>query len=243
VLSQKYYENITEVLRKVNDTQMQNIKAAGKLIAKSLMDGKILHLFGCGHSHMLVEEGFYRAGGLAPVNPLFDSAVMLHGGAIKSSAVERLEGYAELIFNNYKIDAGDAIIIFSNSGRNELVVDMAACAKKKGMRVIIVYSSSYKDVSSRHPSGKRMEAFADIAIDNCCPYGDSLVELPGQDISIAPGSTVAGAAILNMINVSVAETLIEEGGELEYFISGNIDGGMERNNQLLDKYKGKIRAL
>ncbi|MCL2033679.1 MAG: SIS domain-containing protein [Oscillospiraceae bacterium] len=243
MLSQKYYENVTAILREINDTQTQKIYQAGALVAEALMNGNILHLFGAGHSHMLVEEGFYRAGGLVPVNPLFDSAVMLHGGAIKSSAVERLEEYAGMILNNYKIDPGDVLIMFSNSGRNELVVEMASCAKNKGMKVIVVYSSSYKDASSKHSSGKRMEAFADIAIDNCCPYGDALVELPGQGMSIAPGSTVAGATILHMINVAAAEALIEKGGELEFFVSANIDNVPNRNKELLDKYKGKIRAL
>ena len=243
MLSQTYFENVCSILHKINETQMQNIQEAGRLIAEALMNGNILHLFGCGHSHMLVEEAFYRAGGLVPVNPLFDDAVMLHGGARKSSAVERLEGYSKLILNNYKIDPGDVIIVFSNSGRNELIVDMAASAREKGMKVIVVYSSSYKSVSTRHSSGKRLEDFADIAIDNCCPYGDALVELPNQNISIAPGSTVAGAAILNMISVAAAETLIEKGGELEYFTSGNIDNVPNRNEELMNKYKDRIKAL
>ena len=243
MLSQKYNESVVDILRKIDETQSMKIKEAGEMIADALMSGNILHLFGAGHSHMLVEEGFYRAGGLVPVNPLFDSAVMLHGGATKSSAVERIECYAELILDNYKIVEGDALIMFSNSARNELVVGMADCAKKRGMKVIVVYSASYKDAKSRHSSGKRAEEFADIAIDNCCPYGDALVDLPGQNMSIAPGSTVAGATILNMISVSVAEALIEKGGELEYFVSANIDNVPNRNAELLEKYKKRVKAL
>ncbi|MCL2247731.1 MAG: SIS domain-containing protein [Oscillospiraceae bacterium] len=243
MLSQNYNDSVVNILRKISETQSENIQKAGALIANALNSGNILHLFGAGHSHMLVEEGFYRAGGLMPVNPLFDSAVMLHGGALKSSAVERVESYAEMILDNYSINPGDAIIIFSNSARNELVVGMADSARKRGMKVILVYSASYKDSKSRHSSGKRAEGFADIAIDNCCPYGDALVELPGQNMSIAPGSTVAGATILNMISVSIAEALIKMGGELEYLVSANIDNVPNRNAELLEKYKGKIKAL
>ena len=243
MLSQKYNERAVDILLKINETQSAKIKAAGEMIADALMSGNILHLFGAGHSHMLVEEGFYRAGGLVPVNPLFDSAVMLHGGALKSSAIERVECYADLILNNYEINEGDVLIMFSNSARNELVVGMADCAKKRGMKVVVVYSASYKDAKSKHSSGKRAEEFADIAIDNCCPYGDALVDLPGQNISIAPGSTVAGATIFNMISVSIAEALMEKGGELEYLVSENIDSVPNRNAEFIAKYRKRIKSL
>ena len=65
-------------------------------------DGRVF-LFGTGHSHMLAEEGHFRAGGLACVVPILSSAVMLHESATAGSHLERLSGVAKFLLSRYKL--------------------------------------------------------------------------------------------------------------------------------------------
>jgi len=243
MLANKYANQVLGLIQTVEKTEMNNIRTAAEWIADSMMQDGLLHMFGCGHSHLLVEDIFYRAGGLVPVNPIFETSVMLHEGAVKSSKIERMSGYAQHILDNYKVQPGEVMIVISNSGINSLPIEMALCAKEKGLRVIAISSSSYLGDEARHSSGQRLGEVAHLVIDNHMPHGDALVQLPNSEISMASGSTVVGSAILNMIMVSVAEILIERGIEPQVYVSGNIPGGFERNQAYIEKYKGRIKHL
>ncbi|GAB7388966.1 sugar isomerase domain-containing protein [Bacillaceae bacterium] len=243
MLGKTYSKKVIEHLELVGKTQWDAITRAAQLIARSLKEGGLLHLFGCGHSHMLVEEVFYRAGGLVPINPIFETSVMLHEGAVKSSQIERMQGYAVHILNNYTVTPGEVIIIISNSGINSLPIEMAMEARKKGLKVIAVTSSAYFQAPSRHPSGKKLCELADIVIDNTLPYGDALVEVPNTKLKMAPGSTVIGAFILNVLMSEVVEELVNLNVEPPIFVSGNVEGGFERNLKYIEHYRSRIKHL
>lgn len=243
MLGETYSKKIVEHLELVRKTQWDEITRSAHLIARSLKNGGLLHLFGCGHSHMLVEEVFYRAGGLVPINPIFETSVMLHEGAVKSSQIERMEGYAVHILNNYTVNPGEVIIIISNSGINSLPIEMAMEARKKGLKVVAVTSSAYFQEPSRHSSGKKLYELADIVIDNTLPYGDSLVEVPNTNLKMAPGSTVVGAFILNILMTEIVEELVRLNVDPPIFVSGNVEGGFERNLKYIDQYKNRIKHL
>src|SRR5438132_270570 len=106
MLENQYAAKIKELLEVVQEKQIETIIQVAKLIAQTIKNDGVLHLFGCGHSHILVEEVFYRAGGIVPINPIFETSTMLHEGAIKSSKIERMQGYAEHILNNYSPKEG-----------------------------------------------------------------------------------------------------------------------------------------
>lgn len=240
---QQYAETVIRHIREIAEREIAAIDKAADKVAETIARDGLVHLFGCGHSHMLVEEVFYRAGGLAAINPIFDTAVMLHEGAVKSSMVERMEGYAAHILDNYDVKPGEPIIIISNSGVNGVPVDMAMEAKAKGLYVIAIMSSAYFEDVSRHSSGKKLYEVADLVIDNHLPHGDALMEVPGTDIRMSPGSTVIGATILNMTMTMAVHKLVDQGAEPPVYRSGNVPGGFEQNRKFIEKYRQRIKHL
>ncbi|MEA4998975.1 MAG: SIS domain-containing protein [Candidatus Limiplasma sp.] len=238
-----YYNKVRALQEEVYADEREGIRKAAEAVAATVAADGILHVFGCGHSHMLTEEAFYRAGGLVQVNAILDSAVMLHEGAVKSSAVERMSGYACHIIDRFDVREGDVMLLFSTSGINSLPIEMAEAAKKKKMTVIVVSSSTYDSVPSRHSSGKRLHNCGDIVINNHVPLGDAVLSPKEIHGSIVPSSTVINAMILNMIIAQTAEELLKAGCEPKFFKSGNLPGGDEINNRYIQEYKNRIKLL
>ncbi|WP_208985099.1 SIS domain-containing protein [Maledivibacter halophilus] len=233
---------IDSILKRIKETQKSNIKEASNLMAKAVKDNNMLHFFGCGHSLMLCEEVFYRAGGLACVNPIFDTALMVQHGAIKSSMVEKQEGYVKWVLDRYELKKREVITIFSTSGRNPVPIDAALSCKEKGLKVIGVTSVEYSEKSkSRHSSGKHLCDVCDVVIDNCIGYGDALLDY--GNFEAVPGSTIAGSFIINSVIADVIEKVKKSGMIPPILISGNVDGGSEHNRNILEKYMGKVKHL
>lgn len=193
---------------------------------------------------MLAEELFYRAGGLVNIHPILETALMLHESASKSTEIERLEGYAEIIFDSYGIKSGDVLVIISNSGRNGVCVDMASIAKEKGVTLVALTNLRHsKSGASRHKSGKKLYEFADIVLDNMGCVGDACVYFDELGKKAAPTSTSAGAAILNAAVTGCIEKMLQDGYTPEVFSSSNVDGGDEINRAYIEKYKSSIKGL
>lgn len=243
MLGKEYASSVLELAAQVAEHQGENLKAAAILIYESLKQGGLLHVFGCGHSHILCEECFYRAGGLVPVNPIFETSTMLHEGAVKSSYVEQMSGYAPLILGNYRLCAGEVIIVFSTSGINSLPIEIAHGAREKGLKVVAFSSTNYDNSMSRHESGKRLPDFADVVIDTEIPRGDAMIDLPSAGIKAVPGSTVVGAVLLNMLVAEIFELYEKDGITPPVFVSGNTQDGHERNQAYIEAYKDRIKSL
>lgn len=239
-----YIDNVKKIIEQIEGKCSQNIENAAGIFAEALIKGRKIFLFGTGHSHMLSEELFYRAGGLLNIQPVLVNELMLHISASQSTIAEREEGLAEKIFEQYKMCAEDVIVIISNSGRNGVVVDMALLCKEKKLRTIALTSVSHSlSGASRHKSGKRLCEIADIVLDNCgCP-GDACVEVDGIEGKICATSTVSGALILNSVVAEAVEICSQRGFYPEHFCSANIDGGDEANERLIEKYKKEILHL
>ena len=168
---------------------------------------------------------------------------MLHEGAVKSSKIERMSGYAEHILDNYAVKPGEVIVVISTSGVNSLPIEMALAAKERGLKVVAICSSAYYEDPSRHPDGRRLRDVADLVIDNHIPHGDALVDVPGSNVKMASGSTVVGSVILSMMMTAVAENLAARGLKPPVYVSGNIPGGLELNQGYIDKYRSRIKHL
>lgn len=240
----KYCEEVVALISNLENSQSENIKKAGEIIADVMKNEGILHVFSTGHSHMMVEEMFYRAGGLVQVNPIFDPVLMLHEGAVKSTKIERLPGYAATVLQGVKFKENEPIIIISNSGINPVPVEMAMLCKEKNLKVIAITSVGVsKNLTSRHPSGKKLMDIADIVIDNCVGEGDATVEIPNTNQKIGGVSSIAGIYIVQRIVLSVVNQFLEEDKTPPIYMSANVPGGDQHNGKLIEKYKERIRCL
>jgi uncharacterized phosphosugar-binding protein len=229
-----YQEEIMDILQRILDSQNEPITTAAEVIAKHIASDGILYILGSGHSLITALEASGRAGGLVPIDIIFDRTF---------GKIERLSGYAEYLLKDYEIDNG-IVVVVSNSGRNPLPIEVALESHKRGAKVIALTSLAHsQQVTSRHPSGKRLFEIADIVIDNCCEPGDAIVKIDGAPGKVGAGSSVACTFIINSVLVQTVENLVGMGVTPPVLISANLDGSDEHNDRLRKMYKGRIRGL
>jgi uncharacterized phosphosugar-binding protein len=240
-----YIEQIHELLDRIGSEQAAAIGMAGAMVAETLKQSGIIHTFGTGHSHMIAEEAFFRAGGLVPVNAILDGRIAFLDGALESTRAEREEGYARSLIERERITVGDTAIIISNSGRNTVPVDMALEMKERGVRTIAITNLQQSAAAvSRHSSGKRLFEIVDLAIDTCVAEGDAMLRLETVEQSIGPASTVAGAVIINSIMIEAASLLSRSGRPVPVFPSANLGASSDENiASLYRPFRGRIRCL
>ena len=237
-----YIGGLQAILEEIRTTQLDAIREAGQMVAAALASGGIVHAFGSGHSHMIAEEAFFRAGGLAPVHPIFDPRLQFLEGAMESTRAERERGYARRILEREELHPEDVAIVISNSGRNAVPVEMAEEMRARGVKVIAITSVRQSQVlAARTVSGKRLFEAADLAIDNSVPEGDALLELSGQAHRIGASSTVAGAAIVNSIMIEAALELTRLGMAIPLLPSANTSDSDAALKALLGRYSSRIR--
>jgi len=243
-MNKSYLNIIREQLDKLEQTQEQSIDQVAKVCADAIQAGGLLYFFGTGHAHMLCEEPFYRAGGMACVSPILEPSLMLHQGGAKSSALERLPDLGSTVVAESGVGEKDVLFLISNSGRNSVPIDGALEGKKRGATTVAVTSMAHSGaVTSRHPSGKRLFEVCDYVLDNCGVYGDACIELPGLTQAISPTSTVLGAALINLVMTQTAQLLLERGVTPPVFASANTDQGDKANKAVIAEYKKRIRIL
>ena len=235
----RYFAHAQTKIQEVLDHELPNIQKAADLVTESCKRGGRFYVFGSGHSHMIAEELYLRAGGLALVHGILPSELMLHGLTNKSTYLERLEGYAQALVELHRVDEKDTIMVISNSGRNAVPVDMCLAAKAKGAKVIAMTSMKHSaDCTSRHSSGKKMYEIADVTIDNCAEKGDASFTVEGLDIPIGPTSTITGVVIAEALACQVIDNLVKAGIEPPVLRSANVDGGDAANKWIYEKYYG-----
>lgn len=245
MLGKRYFAEIRRLLDEVEETQAEKMQKAADLLAERIMSGNRLFIFGCSHAAMLAEEMVYRAGGLVLMNPIFGPGLALTERPVsRTSKLERLEGYARIVLESSPLEPGDVLIVVSTSGRNAVPIEMAMEAKRMGATVIALTSLGYANaISSRHKSGKKLHDVADLVLDNRGIAGDAILEVEGMKQRICGTSYVVGAVMLHSIVAEVVERLLEKGVEPPVLTSGNLDGGMDANASLFEKYRDRIFYL
>lgn len=236
-----YAKLVLEVTQTIADTQMNAISKTAGAAANSIANGGILHVFGSGHSHMAAEDVFFRAGGLACVNAMLEYPLMeLNAG--RTSSMERLHGYAEVIMSGYRMEAGEVAIIVSNSGINAVPIEIAAACKKRGMTVAAITSLRHSEaVASRHKDGLKLAEIADIVIDNGGVPGDAALQTDAAvTVRYGPTSTLSAILIMQMIVAEIVASLVERGFTPPMFKSAN-QPGAEGNDRLLQQYQDRVR--
>lgn len=241
----RYIDGLQAVLERIKREQTSNIKKAGFLVADALSAGGIVHTFGTGHSHLIADEAFFRAGGIAAVNPILHERLIFLKGALESTRTEQESGFARHLLEQEDVKSVDVGIIISNSGRNAAPIEMAMEMRSLGLKVIAITSLELsRSSTSRHSSGKHLYEVVDVRIDNCVPPGDALLELPAIETRIGPASTVAGAAVVNSIIIEAVAELLRRGESVPILPSANSDGVSERNlSDLLRRYQSRIKYL
>lgn len=245
-MNKDYLVTIRRLLEHVETNVCPVIEQVAEVCANAIENDGLLYFFGTGHSHMVCEEPFYRAGGLANIAPLLINTLMLHESASASSMYERLPGIGATVVQTSNLTKNDIIFLISNSGRNAACIDAAIAAKEIGATTVAITSLNHSSsVSSRHPSGKKLYELCDFVLDNGGILGDACVHLEGMEegAMISPTSSVIDITILNMTMTATVEQLLNRGIQPPVFTSANTDGGDEKNAQIIAQFKNRIPIL
>jgi uncharacterized phosphosugar-binding protein len=243
-LLETYRDKVVGVLDRLVVEQRGALEIAQAWVADTLRADGLVFVTGSGHSHLIAAEVFYRAGGIAPLQAIFDPPLMLHEGAQRSTQLERTEGYAARVLSAYPLGPKDILFIVSNSGRNAFPVEAALHARSQGTRTVAITSMDHAGkVASRHSSGRSLHDVADLVIDNEVAQGDASLEIAGTDLRMGPVSTIAGAFIMNVVMAGAVEQLAAQGIAVDVYRSANLDNADTGAGAIVERWRGRIKGL
>lgn len=225
------YINKAETLLERVKSQEEILKTVSEIFAESILKGRMVHLFGSGHSRMLVEEMWPRYGSFPGFNPIVELSLTFHNmvtganGQRQAMFIENVPGLAERILRNFDISEDDTALVVSSSGCNVVPIEIAEEFKKKKVKVVALVSRLHLDGSdSKREDGKKLNDFADFVLDTGAPLGDAMVKIDGLDTPVAPGSTLGGVLIVNAVKAQLADILQRKGKTPKVLSSGKIVG-------------------
>jgi len=204
---------------------IQTIRQQGKLIAEtaalfaeSILAGRVVHVFGTGHSRVMVEEMWPRYGSFPGFNPIVELSLTYHNNAVGANGqrqamyLENVAGFAERILRNFSLSEKDSAFIISSSGCNIVPTEMAELFQQKKIKVVALVTKEHSAKSkSKRNDGKKLSDFADIVLDTGAPVGDSMIYIDGLETPVSPGSSVGGIIIVNSIKAEIAKILTAAG--------------------------------
>ena len=214
---QTYLEHCQKILSKVGE-QETSIKTAASWFAETILKGRMVHVFGSGHSRIMVEEMWPRYGSFPGFNPIVELSLTFHNGVVGANGqrqamfLENVSGFADRILRNFDLTSTDTALIISSSGTNIVPVEMAGIFQKNNIKVVALVTKEHSAASaSKRSDGKKLTDFADLVLDTGAPAGDAMVHIPGLDTPVSPGSTVGGVLLINTIKAELARILTEAG--------------------------------
>jgi uncharacterized phosphosugar-binding protein len=248
--SDRWLAAAREVLEQVATTQGPAIEAASAIFADRIAADGLVHVFGSGHSRMNTEEMFPRIGSYPGFHPVAELALSNHVGVVgpnglrQAMYLERVPGFARVILQQFKIHPGDAFLIFSSTGINGTVIEMALLVEQMGLPVVAVTSLQHtRATPSRHPSGRKLADIADISIDNCSPPGDAVTDIAGIPFRVGPVSSIGAIAVVNALKTRTAELLVERGVVPTVLTSPHFVGSDVGEAQLERVYEEYFRRI
>lgn len=245
---EQYLEAEISYLKAVRDTQRESILKAADLCAECTINDGIIRVFGCGHSHLIADDVFYRSATLGNVQAILEETCTGNSEIFKSGFVEKLEGYAPLIADYHKIAPPDVAIVISNSGNNAMAIDFADACRKKGVPVIVLTNTEYsKTLKPRHSTGRRLMDTGDVVISNCSAIGDAAVEVKGLPMKVGSTSSIPFIGIINAVLAEAADMCIKRGFTPDVFYNGSLRVNNPEigthNFAIIDKYYGRMKNL
>ena len=248
-VTKEYLEKIEKHLELIQNEESEHIYKAAQLFAEQIKQDKLIFVYGPGgHSNLASQEIFFRAGGLFNVSAILDEGTLISGGALRSMAIERLPGYAQVVLDDYGLKEGDLLVICNAYGINAATIDAALEAKKRGVKTIGVTSVRHAkgtplDHPARHPSKKNLYEVVDLYVDSKVEVGDATLHVKGLDQPICAMSTFANAFTLNSIVAQTVKILVDQGITPPMWASGNMEGGDELNARYIKQFKGRVKLL
>jgi uncharacterized phosphosugar-binding protein len=252
-LATQWLVNVQAVMNRIQETQQDSIRAAAEVMADSIEAGRWVHTFGCGHATIPVEEMYPRIGGFVGFHPIvelpltFFTRIVGEMGVHQFLFLERAEGYGVEIMKGYDFDSRDCLWIFSHTGINNVNIDVALEAQKRGMKVVAYGSAAAaKGKKTRHSCGKTIFDIADLVVDSCAPAEDASVPLFNHQDKVGPVSTIAFVTCVWMTVCTVAEILAERGVKLYIHPSHNVPGDTTAHDRLdaaLAEYKRRVAGV
>jgi uncharacterized phosphosugar-binding protein len=233
----QYVQAIRHIGERVFSSQATLLQQVAQLMAETVLAERRIFVFGTGHSHLLAEEGYCRAGGIASVVPIFYTALMLHEDIPLSAKIERTPGLAGMLLDRAGVKRGEMLFVYSNSGVNHLPVEMAMEGKQRGLTVVSISSAAFAQIAPLSELGKKLAEVSDYAIDNGGVAGDALVDVPGLEWKVGPSSTVMGAMIWNALVVEAARLIQIGRGDAPVTASQNMPGAEKQYEKITRTWK------
>jgi uncharacterized phosphosugar-binding protein len=220
--------------------QQNKIEQAAQLFSQSILKGRMVHVFGSGHSRIMVEEMWPRYGSFPGFNPIVELSLSFHNlviganGQRQAMFLENVPGLATRILRNFDLNETDTALVISSSGCNVVPIEMAEIFQQQKIKVVAVVTTEHLNAStSKRADGKKLSDFADIIIDTAAPAGDSMIYIDGLETPVAPGSTLGGVLIINSIKARTAELLTQAGHPPKVLTAGCVVGN-EKATELFE---------
>lgn len=244
----KFFAVAREIISKIEKTQAENLRRVADLYARSIAADGLVHLWGGGHSAMGVQETFPRIGSIVGFHPIVELPITYYTNVVGTSGLrqalflERVSGYAETVLQNYEFGPNDCFVVISSTGINNVAVEIALGAQKRGMPVVAITSLEHQAKTvSRHPSGKKLGEIADFVIDNCTPAGDASIQVEGCDYPTASTSSVAVVVIMQTLNALLAERLVKLGHKPLILASPHFVENEDESQRNIEEYYREFR--
>jgi uncharacterized phosphosugar-binding protein len=236
---QAYVNKCEEIIKKIL-AQEETIAQAANWFAESILAGRVVHVFGSGHSRIMVEEMWPRYGSFPGFNPIVELSLTYHNNVVGANGqrqamfLENVSGLAERILRNFRLDKKDTALIISSSGCNIVPVEMAELFQQKEIKVVALITKEHLEkTKSKRGDGKKLVDFADLVLDSGAPVGDSMITIDGLATPVSPGSTVGGVMIINSIKAEVAR-LLTNAGQPPIVLTAPAIVGDEKAKQLFE---------
>lgn len=249
MITEEYLRKCQAILEKVA-AQKNSITTAAKWFSESILAGRVVHLFGSGHSRIMVEEMWPRYGSFPGFNPIVELSLTYHNNVVGANGqrqamfLENVTGLAERILRNFNLSELDTALIISSSGCNVVPIEMADLFQQQKIKVVALVTTDHLLTStSRRGDGKKLTDFADLVLDTGAPSGDSMIYIDDLPTPVSPGSTVGGILIVNSIKAELANLLTRAGHPPKVLTAGSIVGAEKAKELFESAYDEHARRL
>ena len=248
-LTEDYLIKCSDIIDKVRKQGPEILKAA-KWFSETILAGRMVHVFGSGHSRIMVEELWPRYGSFPGFNPIVELSLTYHNNVVGANGqrqamfLENVPGLAERILRNFNMSDKDSALVVSSSGCNIVPIEIAELFQRKKIKIVALVTRDHLEGSvSKRKDGKKLSDFADLVLDSGAPVGDSMIKVPGLETPVSPGSTVGGVMIVNSIKAETARLLTEAGQPPKVLTAEVIVGSVKASALFESAYDEHARRL